>query len=152
MIKKNICLIIFSFIFQFSYSQACGGGKFKFEFYTKSNDSLKYEIIEVEVKDTKLLSEDLYRGVLVDEDIMNGISLHTFDKNKLPNFISKSIGDGNGINNNEIIFNTLELYNKLYLLKVWNLECEIYILANLFGGCNRKTILVMIPENPILIK
>lgn len=152
MIRKCFCLTIFSFIFQFSYSQACGGGEFRFEFYTKNNDNLKYEIMEVKIKNDKLLLEDFYNGVIVDKNVMNGISLYEFNKKKLPTFISESIVDGDRVFNNELVFKTLELYNKLYLLKVWNLDSEVYIVANLFSGCSRRTIVVMLSENPILIK
>ncbi|QYS91319.1 hypothetical protein JJC04_00030 [Flavobacterium covae] len=37
-------LILLSYFYQLSYSQACGGGKFVFEFYRKDNYELKYEI------------------------------------------------------------------------------------------------------------
>ena len=148
--KKLYTLILFFCFYQFSYSQACGEGKFVFEFYQKYNSALSYEITSVEINDDKLISEDLYSGICMDSIKLKGINQSKIDKNKLPKFIKNALGYSNYIKNNQIIFNTLEQYNKLYLLTVWDKNTKIQILVNLFGGCNRKNIVVM-SKKPKLI-
>lgn len=143
-------LILLCWFSQLSYSQACGGGKFVFEFYTKNNCELKYEITSVEIKDINLASEDTYMGIIMDSIKLKKINQSKIDKDKLPKFINKSISSDNKIKNNQLIFDTLELYNKLYLLTVWDKKIKIQILVNLFGGCDRENIVVM-SENPKLI-
>ncbi|MET3045031.1 hypothetical protein [Flavobacterium covae] len=143
-------LILLSYFYQLSYSQACGGGKFVFEFYRKDNYELKYEITSVEIKDINLASEDIYMGIVMDSIKLKQINQFKIDINKLPKFINKSITFDNKIKNNQLTFNTLELYNKLFLLTVWDKKTKIQILVKLFGGCDRKNIVVM-AENPKLI-
>jgi hypothetical protein len=150
MIMNKLYMLILFFLCQFSYSQACGEGKFIFEFHQKYSSVLNYEITSVEINDDKLISEDLYMGVYMDSIKLKGISQSKIDKNKLPKFIKNSIGTCNSIKNNQLIFKTLEQYNKLYLLTVWDKKIKIQILVNLFGGCNRKNIVVM-SETPKLI-
>lgn len=147
---KSIYIILLICFYQFSYSQACGGGKFVFEFYTKNDNELSYEIAEVEIKDEKLLFENLNNGVVIDSSKLKKIHEYKFNKDKLPKFVSQSISSDNRIKNNELVFSTLELYNKIYLLTVCNKKNKIYILANLFGGCNRKNIVIM-ADKPKLI-
>lgn len=149
--KKYICFIIFAFIFQLTYSQACGGGKFEIDFYTKSADNLQYKITEVKTVNKEFLSGDISEGTIITKNQLKEVVQSEFDKSKLPKFISESVIDQDIIENNELSFNTLELYNKLFLLKVWSTENEVYILANLFGGCDRKIAVIMISENPQLI-
>jgi len=147
---KSIYIILLICFYQFSYSQACGGGKFVFEFYTKGDNELSYEIAEVEINDEKLLFENLNNGVAIDSSKLKNLHEYKFNKEKLPKFLSQSISSDNKIKNNELVFSTLKLYNKIYLLTVWNKKNKIYILANLFGGCNRKNIVIM-ADKPKLI-
>ncbi len=68
--NKLYTLILF-LLCQFSYSQACGEGKFIFEFHQKYSSVLNYEITSVEINDDKLISEDLYMGVYMDSIKLN---------------------------------------------------------------------------------
>ncbi|QCE43043.1 hypothetical protein [Psychroserpens sp. NJDZ02] len=146
---KITTFLIAIFIYQFSYSQACGGGELTLEFYTKNNQQLKYEIKEVEIIDDDLL-KNTNVGIKIDSTNMKGIKELKFDKNKLPGFISQSINCNNHIVDNQLKFKTLELFNKVFLLRVWSEKEEVKILIELFGGCNRKKIIVMSKE-PMLI-
>lgn len=147
---KFIYIILLICFCQFSYSQACGGGKFVFEFYTKDDNELSYEIAEVEIKDEKLLFENLNNGVIIDSSKLKGLYKYKLNKDKLPKFVTQSISSDNKIKNNELVFSTLELYNKIYLLTVCNKKNKISILANLFGGCNRKNIVIMAEKSKII--
>ncbi|WP_294963915.1 hypothetical protein [uncultured Flavobacterium sp.] len=147
---RPIYIILFVVFYQFSYSQACGGGKFVFEFYTKNDNELLYEISQVEFKDEKLLFENLNDGIVIDSTKLQSLAQSKFHKEKLPKFISQSISSNNKIENNELVFSTLESYSRVYLLTVWNKKNKIYILTNLFGGCNRKNIVIM-AEKPKMI-
>lgn len=148
---KTIFFILLYFcVFQFSYSQSCGSGKFVFEIYTKNDNNIRYEITQAEIMDEKLLSNDLNMGMIIDSTNLKGIKQSKLDRAKLPKFISQSINCDNKIINNELIFKTLELYGKLYLLTIWNNKNKIQILVNLFGGCSRENI-VILSENPKLI-
>ncbi|MFV0530774.1 MAG: hypothetical protein ACK5MD_04985 [Flavobacteriales bacterium] len=147
---RFIYILILVLTYQLSNSQSCGSGKFIFEFYTKNHEKLKYKIKEVDIINKDLLFEDTYRGIILDSSKINGIKQFEFNKDKLPKLISQSLNCDDNINNNQLTFNTLELFNKFFLLKIWDKNNEIQILVNLFGGCNRKNIVVM-SENPIII-
>lgn len=148
---KAIFFLLINFcVFQISYSQSCGGGVFIFEIYTKNDNDIRYEITQAEIIDEKLLSNDLNRGMIIDSTNLKSIKQSKLDRTKLPKFISKSINCDNKLSNNELNFTTLELYNKLYLLTIWNNKNKVQILANLFGGCSRKNI-VILSDNPKLI-
>ncbi len=148
---KAIFFLIINFcVFQISYSQSCGSGVFIFEIYTKNDNDIRYEITQAEIIDEKLLPNDLNRGMIIDSTNLKSIKQTKLDRTKLPKFISQSINCNNKLSNNELNFKTLELYNKLYLLTIWNNKNKVQILANLFGGCSRKNI-VILSDNPKLI-
>ena len=146
---KLIITLIFISIFQFSYAQSCGSGELIFDFYTMDNEKLEYEISGIEVIDSILLDKTL-QGIKIDSTNLEGIKQYKFNKKELPKFISESMKCNHSIINNQLSFKTLELFNKVFLLRVWSKNSEIKILIELFGGCNRKKIIVMSKE-PILI-
>lgn len=148
---KAIFFLIINFcVFQISYSQSCGSGVFIFEIYTKNDNDIRYEITQAEIIDEKLLPNDLNRGMIIDSTNLKSIKQTKLDRTKLPKFISQSINCDNKLIDNELNFKTLELYNKLYLLTIWNNKNKVQILANLFWGCSRKNI-VILSDNPKLI-
>ncbi len=149
MIMKIIITLIFTSIFQFSYAQSCGSGELIFDFYTKDNEKLAYKISEVEIIDSTLLDKT-HKGIKIDSLNFKGIKELKFNKNKLPKFISESIKCNTTVTDNQLKFKTLELFNKVFLLRVWNKNNEIKILIELFGGCNRKKIIVMSKESMLI--
>lgn len=156
---KIIALLIF--VTSVSYSQRCGGGTFLFEFYIlngQKQEQLQYEIFEFDLSKVDngndKIREETYASFV--RDYENGIIINykigdeIGDKSdKLVNFLTKKkVNKKGNIDNGVLQFKTIETYNKPYILKISNSKITFFIVANIFGGCNRTTkiILKQIPE------
>ena len=150
--KYLILLIIFTT--SISYSQRCGGGTFIFEFYTlngEKQENLYYEILNFDSDSLKTHNKndkinqatyasfvrDYENGIIINSNMVNEID----EKNEdLVKSLNKRKVDKKGVIDSGVMkFKTVETYNKPYVLKITNSKITFYILANIFGGCNRTT-------------
>ncbi|OXA93480.1 hypothetical protein [Flavobacterium hercynium] len=151
---KKIFLIILLFIIVKSYSQACGSGIFKIEFYVvnEEKEKLTYEVIDLNDDNLNVLMSDnkiesIYNGIIINTELINELNLSKSTSEQLP---FKNILERRGtISKGKLEFKTRELSNKISLLKIKTNKYVFYIMANLFGGCNRTTF-VILGEKPIL--
>lgn len=152
---KRYLILIMSICTTFiSYSQRCGGGTFIFEFYVlneKKIENLRYEILNFDSESLKAfddiakINQPKYASFVRDYEggiILNSNMIIENDKRNedLIRYLTKRKIDKKGIIYNGLIkFQTSENYNKPYILKIINNQITFYILANLFGGCDRTT-------------
>lgn len=102
--EKIYLILISMYVYQFSYSQACGSGKFSFEIYTKNDNDIRYEIMRAEILDEKLLLNDLNMGIIIDSLDLKNIKQSKLVKAELPKHISQSINCDEKVVNNELFF------------------------------------------------
>lgn len=130
------------------YPQACGSGIFRFEFYTINGEKVKldYEVIELNDENLKTIMlkskiESIYNAAIVDSKIIDSVNFNKITKDELP-FQNKVKRKGNVLNG-ILEFRTKELANIPCLLKIKTDKYIFYLMANLFGGCNRKNIITL---------
>jgi len=165
-IFKIVCLgIVFIILFtSMVFSQACGSGEFNFEFYILNEEkieNLNFEVLpvsedaigEVFTKyQQDVFHANMYFGSVVkSEDAEKIISLEK-DAN-LDGLLTNSELDNSGrIIRGIITFSTFETLNSRYLLKITYDDKTVYILANLFGGCDRTSkVLFSWRQAPIIV-
>ena len=168
--KEIIVFILLLFNIAYSYSQECGGGISKIQFYVlnDNNTSISYQILDLDQSNinkiiSKKESEEIYNenqiynnenqmyydGIILNEVEINNLDLITKRVKKLP-FQTDLKGCGK-IKNGEIEFKTAELYDKPCLIKISTDKYRFYILINLFGGCSRNSKIIL-GEQPSLMR
>jgi len=157
--KKFILLVVLFVVFYSftSYGQACGGGLFRFQFYTLNgtNFDLTYEIIEIEEESyayacTTFDERKFYKGLIVSQAFVESIKTSK-NSNLFINSFDKIDKEGK-ILDGRLMFPTIELHSKLYLLKITSKKYCFFIISNLFGGCNRRTKILLEDEEAIILE
>jgi hypothetical protein len=163
----QIAVVVLVVIFSFEslvFSQACGEGELYFEFYVLNGEkieNLQYEVISVseeaiEKVFTKyqfdVLHANMYFGSVINEEDAEKIISLQKDTN-LDGLLTNSELDNSGtISGGIITFMTFETLNSRYLLKITYDTKTVYILANLFGGCDRTSkVLFSWRNKPIIV-
>ncbi|WP_157730253.1 hypothetical protein [Tenacibaculum jejuense] len=143
---------MYIFISQFGvFSQACGSGIFRFEIKTETNtEEITYEILQIKKSSTDH-NQDYYYGVLLDEKQLKNFEFENFNINNLPPILRNTVYTDYDSTNRVIKFTTIEGLNRNYVLKIKVNKRTIYVLSNFFGGCDRKTTLI-ISKKQYLVK
>jgi hypothetical protein len=141
-------------------AQACGQGIFTIEFFTLNGEKeyeINYEIFLINRDSLEaIFSDDIY----LDQIMYNSYHGHIIQakhaariidstesgQNKLENLFKlamfkddKRIGK---VKNSRVKFTTYELYFNLLLIKFKSNDKEIYVIGNLFGDCDRTSVLL----------
>ena len=138
-------------------AQLCGGGTFTFEIYTlngKGIENINYEILPVNFDSLKDASQqlhfDLHRGEIL-SDFYVKKSVDASKEKELERQLAFRENKQKGTFKDGIVnFLTLETAHHPCLLHLYSNTKDVYILANLVGGCNRKTA-VLWNEYPQLV-
>ena len=133
-------------------AQACGGGTFTFEFYVINGEKpqdIFFEVLPVIIGSEEKFSQDVYNGLQVD----SGEAVKMIDPAGGPT-LDKNLSLRNNLKNGEmkngiLKFGTYETAYHPCLLKITSGKTQMYILANLTGGCNR-TASILWGDNPRL--
>lgn len=157
--KKIILLFVLFTIFHpsISYGQACGGGLFKLEFYSLNgtNLDLTYEILEIDEESYPYTyatfdEKKFYNGLIVNMSVIKKIKTNE-NSVFFTNYLDGIDREGEIIQG-RLTFPTTETYSKLYVLKVISKKQCFFIIADLFGGCNRKTKILLEDEEAVIVE
>lgn len=118
------------------------------DFYTTDKDKLLTEY-SPELYNHTYFGEIINRQAV--EKILNKTVAPPFDTSGFQRLHLKKIAINGTIKKGILQFPTAELFSRPYLLKVTDGKKHIYILANLFGGCNRTAQLIW-DDAPRMIK
>ena len=152
-----LSLITNAFIHSPVQAQLCGEGTFTFAIYTLNGSELEhinYEILPVNFDSIKEVARlpnfDLYRGEILSAYYVK----KTVDASKEKELdrqltFRENIKKG-AVNNGVVNFKTLETAYHPCILHLYSNKKDVYILANIVGGCNRKTA-VLWNEYPHLV-
>lgn len=152
--KKCIVVILLLMMVN-SYSQACGSGIFKIKFYVlnEQKQKLTYEIIDLDedsLKDFMIenMNLSIYNGLIINSELINKFNFKKPKSDELPykNTLKRKGNVFKGI----LEFKTKELSSTISLIKIKANQNVFYILANIFGGCNRTT-KILLQEIPIIV-
>ncbi len=135
----------------FAIAQACGSGVFTLEVKLDKNESLAYEILQIQQEFESLMYKDFYHGYIINQDKANALKVEPLEVDRIPSLKNQAAISIHKMKGNSIAFKTIETGYYVHLLKIKTKKKEIYMLANLFGGCNRKSTLVL-GEKVYLIK
>ena len=152
-----ISIITNAFLHSPVQAQLCGGGIFTFEFYSLSGnvlENINYEILPVNMDSVKnvshLLRLDLTKGEIINAGYVKNLE-DTLGNTKLERELAFRDNKKKGAVKDGIInFKTLEGVYYPCILHLSSNKKDIYILANLVGGCNRTTAVIW-NENPLLV-
>ena len=147
----TIIILIIQGLYSPVFSQACGEGEFNFEFYVLNGEkieNLQFEVFPVNDEAFKAVFTqyqqdvfwaNLYHGSIIETEFAEKIVSIEKDSN-LNGLLTQSDLDNSGtIKGGTLWFHTYETYSTQYLLKITYDDKTTYILANLFGGCDRTS-------------
>lgn len=172
--KLKILSLLFVFTALFYNSkviaQACGQGVFSLEIYTPNGEKeldISYEIFALN-RDSlealfsqesifdKIIYSSYYGYVIQSKYALRIINSTESGQKKLDNIFNfrllkdnQQVGE---IVNGHVQFNTIETVNNLLLLKLYSNNKEVYVIANLFGGCDRTSVLLWNERPQIVLK
>ncbi len=149
--KIKCWLLIFLLNQVLAVAQACGSGVFTLEIKSDKNESLAYEILQIQQEFENLVYNDFYQGYLINQDKLKTLKIEAIEVDRIPSLKNQAPVSNSNVKENTIAFKTIETGYYVHLLKIKTKKKEIYMLANLFGGCNRKTTMVL-DEKVYLIK
>lgn len=169
--RTIILLIIITFYGNSNaFAQACGQGLFFFEIYTldgeKEND-INYEVFPINKDSLKSIYREeildqfnynAYNGTIIQsEEAIRIIDTTEIGRKELNQVIKLNMHKNDRVTsgkfkNGQILFHTYETYRPLFLLKVSSKNKEVYILANVYGGCDRTSIIIWNDRPQIVIK
>ncbi|WP_075343596.1 hypothetical protein [Tenacibaculum agarivorans] len=148
---KRLLFLCLIFIQSYIFSQACGSGIFTLKIEAESDAIIGYEILQIKQEFKSLDYNDFYHGYIINEKEFNELKVEKFDEKMIPPLLGQIDTIVNNVSNNTINFKTIESGCYVYLIKIKTLSRTIYVLANCFGGCDRKSTLVL-SEKEYLIK
>lgn len=161
--NKYLTILVISVIASFSENtpakaQVCGGGVFTFEFYTLNGEKIKninYEIFPVNKENVYNIDSnlvyDLYRGTIINSEYVDRL-INPAAEAALDKVLAIRGNKKKGVvKYGTIKFNTTELGYFACLLKLSSNKKDVYIVANLTGGCNRTTTILW-NENPRIVR
>lgn len=138
-------------------AQLCGGGTFTFEIYTlngKESGNINYEILPVNMDSIKKVFQqprfDLYRGEMINAIYVNK-AVGTAEERELEKALAFRDNKRTGsVKDGVLEFKTTEVVSHPCILHLSSNKKDVYILANIVGGCNRTTA-VLWNEYPQLV-
>jgi hypothetical protein len=152
-----LSLITNAFLHSPVQAQLCGGGTITFTIYTLNGSELEninYELLPVNMDSIKNDSHppyfDLNRGEIVSAFYVKKTVDASKEKELDRQLAFRENKKKGAVNNGVVHFKTLETAHHPCILHLYSNKKDVYILANLIGGCNRKTG-VLWNENPQLV-
>jgi len=141
-----LSMITNAFLNSPAQAQLCGEGTFTFEIYTLNGtelENINYEILPVNSDSLKIFTHqphfDMYRGEMINAIYVKKI-VGTSEEKELERQLAFRDNKKKGAIKDGIIeFKTSEVAYHPCLLHLFSNKKDIYILANVVGGCNRKT-------------
>lgn len=129
--KTKILIIALLLGFQMAFSQACGGGKLVINLaFEKENQPTQYEIFKVGKEE--YLKETF--AIAISKETLHHLGkIEKLTKENSSGLIKMNLDKE--IENNMLIFQTVELFNKPFLLKFSNDKKEYYYFGCFFCGC-----------------